>query len=234
MPNTLTVAVPTHDSRAVVQTLLEIMQVGREMARPVWVVTTEASNIPKGRNLVLERIRDHINPSRASGRPWVMWIDSDIVIPPDSYGVIAKALLWAETNNRCIAANYMMGSGTPVLMKSRDPEQAYHYTMQELNELPAYAEVGMAGFGFLYLQQPVDYVFHADRVGEDVHFWWDNPDIAIHYAKDVRLGHKKFVTLSPDMEAPRSAALSVEHQESPSPMAKNRQQRRAVAKRTRR
>ena len=218
--DTLIIAMPTHDSRAVVQTMLELMQVGREMGRSVMVVSSEASNIPRCRNLVLDRIRKYVSPPE---RPWVLWVDSDILIPPDSHRTIVEALTWAETHERCIAANYMMGNGVPVLMRSRDPEQAYHYTPAELEEMPTYAEVGMAGFGFVYLRQPLDYLFHADRVGEDVHFWWDYPDIRIYWAKQIRLGHKKSVLLMPE-----GTGLSPEPPDSSPVSQSNRQSRRAA------
>ncbi|MCY0909859.1 MAG: hypothetical protein OWR62_15890 [Sulfobacillus thermotolerans] len=193
MTQTLIIAMPTHDSRAVIQSLLELLQVSQDLARPVWVVTSEVSNIPRARNLVLDRIRDRVP---ATDHPWVLWVDSDIVIPLDSHRVIAGALRWAEEHNRAITANYLMGSGVSVLMKSRDPTKAHHYTARELDALPPYAEVGMSGFGFLYLRQPLDYTFHADRVGEDVHFWWDYPETRLFYARQIPLGHKKFVLLS--------------------------------------
>jgi hypothetical protein len=47
----------------------------------------------------------------------------------------------------------------------------------------------------VYLQQPLEYVFHADDIGEDIHLWWDHPELTICLAKQIRIGHKKLVVL---------------------------------------
>ncbi len=148
---TLIIAVPSHDSRAVIQSLLELMQVGQDLGRAVWVVTSEASNIPRCRNLVLDRIRERIAPSE---RPWVLWVDSDMVIPLNHHAMIARAIEWAESHEKALVANYLMANGRSVMMRSRDPEHAQHYSLAELEALPPYAEIGMSGLGFVYLRQP--------------------------------------------------------------------------------
>jgi hypothetical protein len=70
-----------------------------------------------------------------------------------------------------------------------------HYTREELAALPDWHPIGMTGFGLLFVRQPLHYVFHADVTGEDVHFWFENPQLDIRYAKQVRVGHMKSITL---------------------------------------
>ena len=53
------------------------------------------------------------------------------------------------------------------------------------SELSDYAEVGMAGLGFVYLRQPLTYRFHADELGEDIYFWQEHPEIHSHLAKQI-------------------------------------------------
>ena len=103
---------------------------------------------------------------------------------------IVNAIRWADENDANVVANYPQADGTPTVALSRDL-RAPLSTKEQLEALPNYAEVGMAGFGFVYLNQPIHYVFHADVTGEDVNFWLDNPQIRIHLARDIRLGHQK-------------------------------------------
>ena len=51
-----------------------------------------------------------------------------------------------------MVANYPMADGRSVLIAER--ETGVHYTEDELPRLPDFAEVGMARFGFLYIEQP--------------------------------------------------------------------------------
>jgi hypothetical protein len=89
-----------------------------------------------------------------------------------------------------------MSMGDSVLMHPGEPGRSgSHYTADELFALPDYAEVGAAGLGFAYLPQPLSYHFHADVHGEDMHFWWDHPELHIHWARDIQLGHRKMVVL---------------------------------------
>ncbi len=189
----LVVAIPTHDMRAVIQSLLEIGTVGQLLQRPLQFVVSDGSNIPRSRNTILHRIRD-IFPDR--DRLWVLWLDSDIEILHGHAHAIQQAILWAEAHQAGIVANYRMTTGQNVLIANRDPsEAAHHLTDDELHQMEPFAEIGMAGLGFAYIPQPIQYHFYADEIGEDMHFWWDHPDISLHYAKDIHLGHRKTVVL---------------------------------------
>jgi hypothetical protein len=122
----------------------------------------------------------------------MLWLDSDILVLPGSAPIIAAAIQWAE-DARCVVGNYRMSTGQSVLMDHRGPKGvAHHYTDAELAALPRpYPEVGAAGLGFAYCEQPLQYRFHADTIGEDIHFWWDHPDLRIHWIPDLHLGHRK-------------------------------------------
>ena len=188
----LLVAIPTPDLRAVVPSLITLGQVAHRLNRALEVVLGEASNIPRARNVALAQIRQTM--PQATHR-WVLWLESDILMLPNTAAEVAPALTWAETHQQAIVANYRMATGENVLMTTRTMDTARHYTDPELAALPVWSEVGMSGLGWAYLDQPLNYVFHADTFGEDVHFWWDHPEIRLHWAKDIHLGHRKTVVL---------------------------------------
>ncbi len=59
-----------------------------------------------------------------------------------------------------------------MLMANRDPTvPAHHITDEEFEQMPNFAEVGLAWLGFAYLHQPLAYRFYANETGEDIHFW---------------------------------------------------------------
>lgn len=189
----LRIAVPTHDMRAVIHTTLELAEVSHLLNRPIQFLVAEASNIPRGRNTIIQQLRAAM-PEKTQA--WILWVDSDIWIPEGTAPLIVDAIRWAETHQAGIVANYKMANGESVLMTSREPHLNRHYTAEEVLGLPDYTEIGMAGLGFAYLPQPLDYQFHADALGEDIHFWWDYPDLHIYFAKRIHLGHKKIVMLT--------------------------------------
>ncbi len=191
----LIVALPTHDRRAVVQSILELGAVGQQLRRRVRFVVSEGSNIPRSRNSVLEELRrQHPNVANL----WVLWLDSDILIFPGSSTVISEAIRWAESTTACVVGNYRMADGQNVVMATRDSMAPIkHYTDDELAALPGpYPEVGLAGLGFAYVPQTLAYQFYADGIGEDIHYWWDHPDPHLHWIPDLRLGHRKAIMLT--------------------------------------
>ncbi len=191
MPQTgLFVVIASHDMRAVVPTVVELSRAGEALGHPTRFFVSEASNIPRGRNLILQQLRRKF--PELSALP-VLWVDSDIIIPAGQSHAIADAIRWSEAHRAPVVANYPMADGRSVLIAER--ETGAHYTEDELRRLPDFAEVGMAGFGFLYIEQPLSYAFHADYIGEDIHFWMDHPDVRPHLAKHIRLQHRKTVVL---------------------------------------
>ena len=72
---------------------------------------------------------------------------------------------------------------------------AHHITDEEFQQRANFTEMGMAGLGFAHVPQPLAYRFYGDETGEDIHFWWDHPDLGLHWAKDVHLGDRKTMVM---------------------------------------
>lgn len=188
----LYIGLATRDGQAQITTLLELWMLGQELKRPVQLLVGEAGNIPRSRNKVMEELRKGVGDQ---GTAWVLWVDSDIIVPTGGHRVMAEAIRWSEATHMAWAANYRMGDGDNVLMRDRTGQGSHHFTPEELAELPAWSEIGMSGFGCCYLPMDVSYVFHADVLGEDVHFFLDHPELRLYYAKAISLKHKKTVAL---------------------------------------
>lgn len=189
----LNIAIPAHDLRAVIGSVLELYEVSALLDRPVRWFVSGGPNIPRTRNNILSNIH-HAFPN--CSKRWVLWMDSDIDILPGQAKLISEAILWAEAHETGVVANYRMNDGGNVLMANRDPgKTANHFSDEEIANLEKYAPIGMAGLGFVYLEQPLGYIFHADIIGEDIYFFWENPDVHLHYMKNVRLAHRKMIPL---------------------------------------
>jgi hypothetical protein len=186
----LYVAIPTHDSRTVVQTMIELASLSAHVGK-ISVLTAEGGNIPRTRNMCMEMLRrqDPIPPDPT----WVLWVDSDILIPAGSAPMLAQYITEGITSNRPWLAHYRMADGRSVLMKERALYNAQHYSDEELIALPDWSPVGMGGFGLALLPMDLAYQFHADMAGEDIHFWLDHPDLIVHIVKGLRLQHRKAV-----------------------------------------
>jgi hypothetical protein len=190
-PNSLLVGLPTHDGRAMVHSLTALSQVGSALGRPVQFLIGEAGSIPRSRNLVLEMARQR---PEVVDTAWILWLDSDILIPADAVEAIVQAILWSESTDQSWVAHYRMADGASVLMRERSA-RATHYTVKDLQELNNFAQVGLAGLGLAYIKTDVHYIFHSDELGEDVHFFLDQPNLSIHFAKDIRVLHRKAVMI---------------------------------------
>lgn len=185
--DTTYVAIPSHDTRAVIHSLIELA-LAAQMVGGMQVMTAEAGNIPKGRNQVLRQIQADADPATHA---WVLWLDSDILITPGSAPALAQYIEDARDSGRQWIANYNMANGQSVLMKDRILHNAAHYTTDELLCLPDGSELGMGGFGLSFLFTDLSYQFWADEAGEDIHYWLDRPEEKVYYAKHVLLKHRK-------------------------------------------
>ena len=163
------------------------------MQRIMKLLLGEAGNIPRARNIVMDEVRKELK--RDSGIAWVLWVDSDILLPAFSHKAIANAIHWSEQTGKAWVANYKMASNQNVILKQRDYYHAEHYTDEEISNLTPFAEIAMSGFGLAYLPMDLSYLFHADRWGEDVHFFMDHPDLKVHLANNIIINHKKTVLL---------------------------------------
>ena len=190
--STVILAIPTKDNRAIIRTVVELLRISDEVGKALAVVVGEGSNIPRSRNSIVRRISQQM-PGVKDTR--VLWVDSDIVLPKGAAVLIGDAIRWADANATNITANYLMANGANSLLVNRDAGDARHYADTEIEAMRNYAEIGMADFGFLYIHQPLNYVFHAGLLGEDINFWLDNPDVAVRLAKQIPIGHSKETVL---------------------------------------
>lgn len=188
----LLVGVPTHDGRAMITSITALSRVGNILDRPVVFLIGEASNIPRSRNLVMDEARSRAEVKESA---FILWMDSDIMIPASSVPAIVQAIMWSHDTQQNWAAHYRMATGDSVLIAERSRDGARHYTMDELNAMDNFSSIAMGGMGLSYICMPMDYVFHADVVGEDVNFFLDCPTIDLHYAKEVKIFHRKTVIL---------------------------------------
>lgn len=188
----LLIGLPAHDGRVVALSVVELVHVGRLLHRPVRYFVAQAGNIPKARNHVMDAVRGYLD--RAEGTAWVLWMDSDILIGGQA-AAIAAAVQHSEETGQAWAADYRMADGGHSLVKEAIAYGGEHYTAEELAALAEWAPIGLAGFGLCYLPMCLRYVFHADTLGEDVHFYLEHPTLRPGYAKSIHVGHQKLVTL---------------------------------------
>jgi hypothetical protein len=188
----LYVGLPTRDGSGLITTMAELWMLGSYLKRTIHFLVGEAGNIPRSRNKVLEEGK---RTSGGQQRLWILWIDSDIVLPSGGHRAVGDAINWSQATQMAWITNYKMADGGNTLIRDRVSAGAHHYTDAELQSLPEYAEVGLGGFGCCYLPVELDYVFHADVIGEDVHFFLDHPELKLYYAKSVQVKHKKLVVL---------------------------------------
>lgn len=189
MVHPLLVGIPTHDSRVVVHSMVELTNLANCLEGGIDIFTAEGGNIPRTRNMVMDQIR-RVTP-KGEDPVWVLWLDSDILLPAGSAAIIAQYVQEGRESMRAWLAHYHMANGQSVLMKDRTLYRARHYTHEELTTLPDWAEIGMGGFGLAYLPMALDYKFHADAAGEDINYFLDHPDLTVHLAKSIVLKHRK-------------------------------------------
>jgi hypothetical protein len=194
MPRPLFICIPTRDGRSVTLTTATVYAVALALKREPTFIIGETGNISRSRNVCMEILRRY-NPGRTSA--WAWWIDSDIYIPAMFASAMAETIQEAELRHRNYAVNYQQSNRQNALFKSRAYYQAEHYTDQELLDLPHGAEIGMCGLGCVYMLTPLTYIWHSGEAGEDIAFWIDNPDVKVHYARNVGAIHKRQVDLMP-------------------------------------
>lgn len=169
----------------------ELTKISKHLDRPTRFSFAEFGNIPRSRNAVMNAVRDGLQEDDH----YMLWWDTDIIIPPGSAEQIADMIKWADGQPEDVAvtANYRMFNGQSVLMRSRVPGKGTHYTDEELEKMPNFSEIGMSGFGLIYLPIDSDYVWHADTHGEDIHYWWEHPNLPLYLDKRIDLLHQKTI-----------------------------------------
>jgi hypothetical protein len=189
------VAIVSRDRRALVETvgqlsgaLLELSDGGANVCR--FLVTSALANVCRGRNDMNASLRESLGRDRA----WVLWLDDDVLLLDGRPVVAAVRRSWREGVG--FVAHYAMRDGRSHMMKGlgRTLEEAPNYTAAELDGLPDWHPIPQAGMGFVFVPMPLDYVWHADTLGEDVHFFLDT-GIELRYAKAIELRHQKDLLL---------------------------------------
>lgn len=187
----LIIGVPTANGMGLMTSVLALAGLHTVLERPVAFVQGEGGNIPRARNQVLQTIQANLGPNPVD----ILWWDTDIRVADDQIPAVASMIRYGVDHQVSVSADYHMSTGETHLMKgNRTPGAGVHYSAEELAAMADWAPVGMAGFGLLFIpQMPVDYVFRADNVGEDVHWWWDHPDWPLVVAKSVIIHHRKAI-----------------------------------------
>jgi hypothetical protein len=190
----LHVALPTHDGRAEVVTVTVLARdLSAALGRPVQIHVGEASNIPRARNVCL-RLAEAASGT-GDGTLWLLWVDSDIRLPAQGVPGLARYIARAEAEHVACAAHYRQADGRSTFFLRRGRMAGPALDVLGVSRLPDWAALGMSGFGLLYAPVEPGYVFHADDIGEDIHFWLDHPQAELRYAKGIEIRHHKATLL---------------------------------------
>lgn len=194
--------IPSEYGQAQITTILTINNAAHLLGRVLVTANPQAGNIPRGRNLGMDELRNilRVEGMAIPDRLWVLWVDSDIRVQADQAEAIAQYILRAEAEGVGWTADYHMFAGEQGVISTMLKERSFgagatHYTLEEIAAMEDWSPIPLAGFGLCYLPMPTDYVFRADRHGEDIHFWRDHPDLPLRLAKGVTAYHMKHVLL---------------------------------------
>lgn len=189
-PSPFFIGCPSRDGQGLVQSVLALGHLEAWLQRPIAFIMGIGSNIPRARNGVMDQIRRDFGLQTH----WVLWWDSDILVTPDQIPAVAAMIRFGQEHQMAVTANYRINTGEHVLMQTIDGT-IHRFTDQGLAALPEWAPIESTGLGFCYCPVEAEYIFHADRMGEDVHFWHDHPDLELRVTKAVQLRHAKTVWL---------------------------------------
>lgn len=158
--------------------------------RPLVIVLAEASNIPRARNGIHEGLKN----AGVTKKTRVWWMDSDMLVQVDALPHLARMMEIGEREplHVLVAAHYRMADGRWQGLMAREGDD-------HIAEIPdaetSYCAKGATGFGLVYGSTDPDYVWHADREGEDIWWWRDHPKAAVRFYNPWHPGHKKEVVL---------------------------------------
>jgi hypothetical protein len=189
----LHIALTSHDGRAETITAIALARdLAPALGRAVEFHIGEASNIPRARNVCL-RLAEAATADAPSIR--LLWLDSDIRLDPTAMPTLARYIARADADGTAFAAHYRQADGRSTFFLRRGLMAGPALDCASVARLPDWAPLAMCGFGLLYAPVERGYVFHADDVGEDIHFWLDHPQTDLRYAKALGLRHHKAVLL---------------------------------------
>lgn len=173
----LVLAVPSRDGSAQLRGLLFWQEVAHRLGVPLHLIIGEGSNIPRARNEVLRAVRQ--DPALGAAARWVLWWDTDIVPLPDQVPAALQGIQWAlDHGPLALVADYAQADGLPTI-HTRD-ESGHMRLWSGPMGLGSYPRVAGGGLGCAWVWEDPTYVYHADTVGEDLHWFEDHADLPIY------------------------------------------------------
>lgn len=167
--------------------------------RPVSsLVVARCSQIVKGRNLVHQRAKWRLDqlPPGVTAPDHLIWIDSDIVLEPRTLLALAECVHFCEAHPGTAAGiayarepDHDSGGQPPAAMGGTGEDPVYDDSGQ-------YQRVAVLGFGATVIPMDLDYVFHADNIGEDVYYARDHPDLTWWVHRGAMARHRKYLDLA--------------------------------------
>lgn len=186
----LTLCVPTRDHMGLITSVLSLRDVAAALGRPLFIVQGQGGNIPRARNMALAVVRQQFGPAPR----WLLWWDTDILVPPDQVPVVADAIRWAEARGPgAVLADYPQEDQTRTILV-RDADGQLRNRPAGPPPADPYVPVEGGGMGLAYVFMDPTTEFHAGQVGEDVHFWSTYPHPR-WWATRIRVPHRKAVWL---------------------------------------
>lgn len=184
----LFVGIPTPDGRAPAMTINALKDMEGEIGRKVFPMVAQGSSIVKNRNNIVMSIQELV-PNYQSSVP-MLWLDSDIFLEYGSIPQVAKMVKWFDnphTRRRGYSANYNGVDGRSVLALPGGE----HPLAKNLKHAQ---RLSYAGFGFLMIDMPLDYLFHSGPLGEDVYFF-EEVEVELRYWEGIKLWHQKLMVM---------------------------------------
>ena len=205
-PRPILVAVPSRDGSAQLRSIEAFHYVGLATRRPVIFLMTEASNVPRARNGIHEALLQ----MGVSAATKIWWLDSDILFDGSAAPHLQAMMEEGDRRGRqvLVAAHYRMITGEWQGLVHRD--QGQHVVPEALHaaetartlgveprDVPAFRRMPKAatGFGLVYGATDPSYMWRADALGEDIHWWRDHPRAEVLWYERWWPLHKKVVAV---------------------------------------
>jgi hypothetical protein len=181
-------------------------------------IDAQGSNIPRARNSCMDLVRDNVDYIL------MYWMDNDIVLPTEEATIqhlikMLERVAMDSSHRTIVACDYLTTTKDEngnyeyqmrylrTLGDDNFPVYPYlkgymntDFTSCDIKEVPLNIKLplkhlGASGFGLCVGWFPTKYVFHADRLGEDIHFWNDNPELELIRYNAFTPNHAKVVLL---------------------------------------
>lgn len=192
----LVLGMTTRDGFAVATTLLFAHLLAVRLGRVFSFVIQEASQIVRGRNLVVAEVRARLPTYHQAGLAiptHLLWCDADMVWEEAMLDPLAEMIRTAEARNLDVGAFYLRADRRPTWLTGSDWDHLVPIDWEAVQP-GTLTPLRMMGFGLAYVRIDWDYQFRADTRGEDYYYWRDHPD-RIPYGFPLKVWHKKFQLL---------------------------------------